>query len=416
MLRLLRFSLWVFIFLNLADAASAQEPIFTTVCSIWKEPEAFAGKLVKLRATVRTSMETASIVEPDQSCERGLWFDYAREKDDGSKDLDERDSALQRKLPIYLNKDEGFRKFEEASGAHVYSREEGSICIGCSLYTVTATMIGRVDYAGKNGRGFGHLNIARLRFVMASVSDTSTVENKYDWSKWSRSPIRFPHGTIEGKLTDAEGHPIYLGEVEAIPPSGKVAIINPKASTEKDGSYSLDVKPGKYLLVVNRDSPATKNVPMDTTYYPSADRREAAQIVSVADGQTVTSIDIHPLRPLTEKHLRVRVVWPNGKPVEDANVSLAETSNTYAIAGDDDGGVSHTGSDGFVTLLAFARHSYRIEADIYKKPGYVPYCEDVFLLPADFRDGLEVTMVLRRQSETCRGQWDEEAKPLPAAK
>jgi hypothetical protein len=110
----------------------------------------------------------------------------------------------------------------------------------------------------------------------------------------------------------------------------------------------------------------------------------------------------------------VRVVWPNGKPVEDANVSLAETKNTYAIAGDDDKGVSHTSADGFVTMLAFAGRGYRINADIYKKPGYVPYCEDVFVLPADFRDGLEVTMVLRRQSESCRGQWDEEAKPLPA--
>jgi hypothetical protein len=191
MLRLFRIVLCVFFFLNLAGAASAQEPIFTTVCSIWKEPEAFSGKLVKLRATVQTGMETSRIVEPDRSCEWGLWFEYARERNDTSKEYG-RDSELQRKLPVYVSKDEEFSKFEKALGARVYARQEGSGCLGCPLYTVTATMVGRVDYAGKNGMGFGHLNGARLRFVMTSVSDTSTVEKEYDWGKWSRSPIRFP--------------------------------------------------------------------------------------------------------------------------------------------------------------------------------------------------------------------------------
>jgi hypothetical protein len=393
----------------------AQQPTFTTICAIWKDPEAFAGKIVQLRAKVQTGFESSSIVDPDDDCKFGMWFAYAREKEDKENALDGRDVALQKQQPVFLSKDEGFSKFDTALDAHVYPREENSGCIGCSLYTVTATMTGRVDYAGKTELGFGHMNMARLRFTMASVTDVSTIEQTYDWTKWSPTPIRFPHGTIKGKISDSDGKPLHFARVEAVPPTGQVRISNPSDLSDDDGTFSLDVKPGKYVLVVNRTSPATKAVPMDATYYPSAENRKSAQIVVVADGQTVSGIDIHPLRALHAKHLRVRVVWPDGSPVGEANVMVSETEKPTSIAGDDDGGVRHTDKDGWATLLAFTGRSYRISADIYKKPGYVPYCEDVFSLPEDFRDGLEVTMVLRRQSETCRGQYSEEAKALPKA-
>jgi hypothetical protein len=394
-------------------AARAQEPVSATVCGVLREPGAFAGKIVKLRATVVTGFEASLIVEPDKSCERGMWFEYAREKEEQSNDLDGRDALLQQKQPVFLLKDDGFQKFEDALGAEVYPRHENSFCMTCPRYKVTAMMVGRVDVAGEKTLGFGHMNMARVRFVMAAVSDVSTVENSYDWEKYSRTPIRFPHGTIQGTITDLSGNPVHFAEVEAVPVEGKIPISNPRVSTQEDGTYSLDVKPGRYLIVVNRDHPATKAIPMDATYFPSQERRDLAQMISVADFQTVKEINIHPVRVLSEKHLRVRVIWPDGKPVEDANVNVAEEGNGYAIAGDDEGGVKHTDKDGWVTLLAYAEKSYRLYADIYKKPGYVPYCEDVFALPADFRDGLKVTMVLRRQSESCRGQWDEAAKPLP---
>jgi hypothetical protein len=392
----------------------APDPEFTTICSIWKDPAAFAGKVVKLRAELQTGFENSSIVEPDGACGNGMWFSFAREKDDDSKYLDDRDAVLQAKQPVFLSKDDGFKAFEKAIDAQVYPRKENSACMNCPLYTVTASMVGRVDYAGEKGWGFGHLNGARLRFVMFSVSEVSTRENSYDWNEWSPTPIRFPHGTVQGKIMGPDGQGVRFGEVEAVPVEGKIPIINPEAMTEEDGTYSLDLKPGRYLIVVNRDSPATKNVPMSATYYPRAEGRKQAQIVSIADGVTLPNIDIQPLRALEEKHLRVRVIWPDGTPVEEANVDVGETGNPYAIAGDDEGGVRHTDKDGWATLLAYAGKSYRLSADIYKKPGYVPYCEDVFALPSDFRDGLEVVMVLRRQSETCRGQWDEAAKPVPA--
>jgi|GEM_PF-6983968 len=192
----------------------AQEPAFTTVCALVREPAAFAGKLVKLRAKVITGFEASLIVEPDQSCKRGLWFQIAPEKEEQGKSLDDRDAILQQRQPAFLLKDESFQKFEDALGAEVYPRREDSVCMMCLRYDVTAMMVGRVDYAGEHEMGFGHLNGARLRFVMVSVSDVSTVEKAYDWGKYSRTPIRSAHGTIEGIITDFSGNPARFAELE----------------------------------------------------------------------------------------------------------------------------------------------------------------------------------------------------------
>ena len=277
-----------------AAPAFAQEPAFTTVCAIIREPQAFAGKIVTLRATFDSGMEWVVLREPDESCKGGLWFENAPAKADGSTGVhDDRDKLFQSRSPVVLKKDADYEAFIKAVNAELYSRDEHVDCMYCKLNTVTATFTGRVDYSGEKEMGFGHLNGWDLRFVMASVCDVSAVEVEYDKALWSNTPIRFPHGTLKGRVTDSEGHGAAYSSVEAVPSEGDLPWANPNSGiTNDDGSFSFHVKPGRYQIVVNRYRTATSPVPFEPRYFPSEERREKAQIVSVNDRQTVEDINI----------------------------------------------------------------------------------------------------------------------------
>ena len=59
---------------------NTQEPVGTTVCAIMHNPTTFAGRIVKVRATVASGFESSTIVDvKDKSC-RGPWFEDALKK------------------------------------------------------------------------------------------------------------------------------------------------------------------------------------------------------------------------------------------------------------------------------------------------------------------------------------------------
>jgi hypothetical protein len=96
----------------------------------------------------------------------------------------------------------------------------------------------------------------------------------------------------------------------------------------------------------------------------------------------------------------VKVTWPDGKPVEDANVWLAEIRNPTAVVG---GSVSHTVADGTFDLTGFEGIDYFLHADIYVKPLYKPHCAEVQTLKAGDTIPDRLMMVLTREGEICRG-------------
>ena len=123
-------------------------------------------------------------------------------------------------------------------------------------------MTGRARRREKVGLGYGHLNGWRVRFVLISVEHVSTEEISYDWTEFSRDPVRFAQGTIRGRLIDAEGKPIKSAWVGAIPAEGPVPISFPEMRTKEDGSYSLDVEPGNIWSWSTGDNPANAEVPV----------------------------------------------------------------------------------------------------------------------------------------------------------
>jgi hypothetical protein len=279
---------------------------------------------------------------------------------------------------------------------------------GPPKYKVTATMTGRVDYAGERGFGFGHMNGWRVRFVLSAVENVSTQDIAYDWAKFSRDPVHFPHGTIQGKLTNAEGKPIGLAWVGAIPAKGMVPIEYPKQLTEKDGTYSLYVKPGKYFIVVNYEEPATDDVPVLTTYFPSAESEAGATPRSVADYDEIKGIDIQIHRVLKPRFFDVQVLDAEGKPAVGAYVFLTQ-KDREDIAGKCCG-VINVDSQGRAQLLAFEDLDYLLWAKFDSYPN--EQCAPVISLDAN-RSNAE--MIVARISLAQNACMQQEQDALHAA-
>jgi hypothetical protein len=90
------------------------------------------------------------------------------------------------------------------------------------------------------------------------------------------------------------------------------------------GRFKVAVPPGTYLLGINLESPPSPAVPFAATYYPGTADGKAAKKLSVADRQNVNGLRSASRSGLRESKLPVKINWPDGKPVEDTNVWLAE--------------------------------------------------------------------------------------------
>src|SRR4029078_4274619 len=96
-----------------------------------------------------------------------IWLTYAGGGPVASTSFGPATPNLQR-APVKLNNNYQLKRFQELLDAPMYPRSRGVSCMGCMRYEVTATMTGRLDYAGKD-HGFGHLNAYEAQFVLGSV-------------------------------------------------------------------------------------------------------------------------------------------------------------------------------------------------------------------------------------------------------
>jgi Carboxypeptidase regulatory-like domain len=350
--------------------ASAQDRQIhdTTMCAVMHDPAAFAGKLVRLHATIRSGFELSTIVdEADSSCQ-GPWLEYAHTSGQPESYAFPDDVRWQRENPVFLVDDSNLKVFQDALNARVYSRIDKPVSFatmgGYKRYQVSARMTCRVDYAGNSRNGFGQMSQWRVRFVLVSVENVTTHEFPYDWSKYSRTPGPFPHGTLHGRVVDAQGKAVARVEVQAIAAQGKVSEDEATTYTNNDGSYSLNVQPGKYVVVANRTTAATPEAPFLATYYPSVEDRASGTPLNVAESNELTGIDIRMHSALKPFAADVQVLDIGGKPVPQVSVFLTERGRNGPV-----GVESSTNSDaeGHAHVTGFEDVDYVLWADSYRE-------------------------------------------------
>lgn len=176
--------------LLLASAASAQV-VDTSVCDVLANPVSFDGKIVRLTAVTVIAGFDEFVID-GSGCKPGgaIWLAYPENTKAKSgpagfvrlqlaKNSPAAANAPKRTL-VTLQKNGDFARFDSLLAT---PHKSSAQCLGCSRYTVTATLTGRLDGASNAGLvrdaagkvtgldGFGNLNLYRARLVLQAVSD-----------------------------------------------------------------------------------------------------------------------------------------------------------------------------------------------------------------------------------------------------
>jgi hypothetical protein len=236
-----------------------------------------------------------------------------------------------------------------------------------------------------------------LAFGVMGFSSLKTLHTVH-----ARSAQDDPHGTVQGKLTGADGAAISSAWVSAIPVEGDVDANNPEQLTDENGMFTLEVPPGKYFIVANYDWPATQNAPVLTTYHPSAENEAGAQPVEVKLNAKLKNVDIHVTRVLTPKYFEVVVTGQDGSPLPSADAYITQT-NQAGIAGSDSG-ASYVDKKGHVRLMGFAGLDYILFAE--NGVGAKKTCAAVMKLDKDHAPNGVITMQITMGQPNCRAQED----------
>ncbi len=182
----------------LVPALSAQT-VDASACEILANPESFDGKTVRVKGEVIAGFEEFVIRASDCNTPvDAIWLAYPG----GTKAKAGPAATLQMQLAknnpsgvsaanrssVKLEKNKDFKEFDSRLSTPF---KMGGMCLGCIRYTVTATLIGRLDGTKDAGvvrdatgkvlavNGFGNLNQYRARLVLQSVSDVTFKEIDY---------------------------------------------------------------------------------------------------------------------------------------------------------------------------------------------------------------------------------------------
>ncbi len=177
------------------------QTVDTSVCDILKDPQAFNGKMVRIKATVSSGFDEFVIrAEECHHAINSIWLAYP----EGTKAKSGPVVILQLqpasnfggevkpadRAPVILDKSKDFKQFDSLL-ANQY--KSNGICLGCAKFQVSGTLTGRLDAvqpvlrrdaAGKIVAiaGFGNLNAWPVRLVLQSVADVASHEIDYSTS------------------------------------------------------------------------------------------------------------------------------------------------------------------------------------------------------------------------------------------
>ncbi len=171
----------------------------STVCDILANPQFFDGKIVRIKGVVIAGFEEFAV--KGSGCNQpinAIWLAHP----EGTKGKAGPAAFLRLQLarnhpavvinpsrvPITLDKNKDFKNFDSLLSTPA---KTNGMCLGCVKFSVTATLVGRLDGAKNTGlihdsggkviglSGFGKLNRYSARLVLQSVSEVSSQEIDY---------------------------------------------------------------------------------------------------------------------------------------------------------------------------------------------------------------------------------------------
>jgi hypothetical protein len=182
--------------------AAGAQTVDTTVCDILANPASFDRKMVRIKGTVVAGFD--EFVIKDASCNQpvnAIWLAYPYGTKAKAGPVAFVQLQLAKNNPAAMNNliraevklDKNNKDFKQFDSLLSTPAKVGGLCLGCVRYSVTATLVGRLDGtrdatlvrdgSGKvtAATGFGNLNRYAARLVLQSVADVSSQE--IDFSK-----------------------------------------------------------------------------------------------------------------------------------------------------------------------------------------------------------------------------------------
>jgi hypothetical protein len=207
------------------------------------------------------------------------------------------------------------------------------------------------------------------------------------------APVHFSltaNGRIEGRVVRADGTPGSRASVDVVPadlPAGERPdsfTASASGTTDENGRFAIDaILPGRYVVAVNARAGPRLVAPYPTTYFPGVGRRDA-RVVEVGEGERRTGFTI-VVNPLPETTVSGVVVFDDGRPVVDANVTAAPVDHRGMIMGS-----ARADGSGAFELRLLAGVSYLVRAGIRTEHGF-PQTEAVIVVDERL-DGLRLSI------------------------
>lgn len=167
----------------------------------------------------------------------------------------------------------------------------------------------------------------------------------------------WPDTRVSGTVTSADGNPVRGTKVTALRLDKDNKYDNDRtAITGDNGQYSFSrLLPGKYVFGINAGRGVDEAYA--TTYHPASPTQSGATPVIVGDNGAVDDIDIRTPLPRRLVTMRVRVVWPDGRPAAGAYATLIlpERPGTSRT-------IDATDAQGFASIQVFDGSAYEMSA------------------------------------------------------
>jgi hypothetical protein len=221
-------------------------------------------------------------------------------------------------------------------------------------------------------------------------------------------PLRL-NRVVTGTVTTRDGFPAAGVRIEAVPVRPRYPHDYPSpadsATTDAEGRYELRNLPfGEYYLGTSLASSTTKENPYPRWFYPGTEDPPAAAFLRIGERPEQYRFDFMLPERQKPRVIEGTVVWPNGSPAADVQVTLEDPRWPSRVQ------IVKTDSSGRFMAEGFSRSRYRVHATKFSgRPGDIALdsAEPATVEP-DGTNPVKLLLVLSRKGNTFTGLGDKE--------
>ncbi|MBC8031893.1 MAG: hypothetical protein H7Z16_17555 [Pyrinomonadaceae bacterium] len=172
--------------------------------------------------------------------------------------------------------------------------------------------------------------------------------------------------SLSGKVIDENGEPAAKIRVDLVPPdqiNQRYQRNHLSAYTDEKGRFVFrSIPPANYLLGIRLSRLAEPTFAYPRTFHPGTSDPTQAAVIAITEGQTLEGYDLQLPGKLDPRTIEGSVVWPDGKPVPNANLCFEEVEHA-------EGSSCHAGDakvtpDGHFSLTVLEGLRYLLRAHV----------------------------------------------------